>query len=82
MLGTCSSALEWVKGYIYTFHMPVFIVISGFLFGKKIGMLMQFIKLDSTGLVMFAANFTLAVGLSLLVECVWRRVPYVSKLIW
>lgn len=34
-LGACHEGLERVVFWIYTFHMPVFVLISGYLFGSK-----------------------------------------------
>lgn len=36
-LGSCQGFLEEVVGFIYTFHMPVFVLVSGFLFAAKGG---------------------------------------------
>ena len=57
-MGSCANELETLVSWIYTFHMPVFVLITGYFFGKKTGTLGEAKTVASR---MFRPFFTMAI---------------------
>lgn len=76
-MGAQTKGLWHVTEWIYTFHMPVFIVITGYLFGKKVG---EWSEAKSVVRRMLKPYLTLAI-LSMLLYWVAARLGFSTSVV-